>query len=188
MHRLKLLFIIPFNCTFNFSEECGFFQPYNSAKVPIYLVTASLRKEKATIYALHADVLIWFFFSFKDTVLKKNMKIFYTVLYNNEKYHGHTFNIHICHLTIKKSYLQKMLFCWFGPLHLIIICLIWVSPFLDLVVTSYLGCFDYVLRTSSIRLVSGDAQPLLVGSRQDDFSAVSAIRRTAALRAPFLAS
>lgn len=35
------------------------------------------------------------------------MKIFYTVLYNNEKYHEHTFNIHICHLNNKKKLLTK---------------------------------------------------------------------------------
>lgn len=57
---------------------------------------------------MRADVLIWGVFSFKDTVLKKKtMKIFYTVLYNNEKYHGHTFNIHICHLNNKTKLLTK---------------------------------------------------------------------------------
>lgn len=35
------------------------------------------------------------------------MKIFYTVLYNNEKYHGYTFNIHICHWNNKIKLLTE---------------------------------------------------------------------------------
>lgn len=178
------LILLLIHFSFYFSIDCSiFFQPYNSAKIPIYL----FRKRNSYNLCIACRCVNMFFLALR-TLFKKQWKSFtlYCIIMQNIM---DTLSIFISAIqNNKKSYLQKMLFCWFGPLHLIIICLIWVSPFLDLVITSYLGCFDYVPRTSSIRIVSAEDQPLLVGSRQDDFSAVSAIRRTAALRAPFLAS
>lgn len=94
---MTLILLILHLISFYFSIECSLFFSLITAKIPIYLVTASLGKETVTIYALRADVLICFFLALRTPFLKKNMKIFYTVLYNNAKYHGYTFNIHICH-------------------------------------------------------------------------------------------